>query len=162
MGGISFWDAAWNFIKNGTIEAYFEGWEYKTLTLRVSAFENHIKWAFLDLYCVTFWRVICWFVSIIKFNMLFSAKHLKYLLIYGIIINVKRKYMWYLAWYYFDTKKWNKAKEYGDLREKTWISQLNTKQICLVLRKLCRVGIKRTRTPESRTLSGVFCNMNIH
>lgn len=49
--------------------------------------------------------------------------------------------MWYLAWYYFDTKKLTKAKEYGDLREKTWIFQLNTKQICLVLEKLCRVGI---------------------
>ena len=49
--------------------------------------------------------------------------------------------MWYLAWYYFDTKKLNKAKEYGDLREKIWIFPQNTKQICLVLEKLCRVGI---------------------
>ena len=49
--------------------------------------------------------------------------------------------MWYLAWYYFDTKKLNKAKEYGDLREKIWIFPQNTKQICLVLEKLCRVGM---------------------
>ena len=32
-------------------------------------------------------------------------------------------------WYYFDTKKLNKAKEYGDLREKIWIFPYNTKQI---------------------------------
>ncbi len=36
-------------------------------------------------------------ISAIKVNVLFSAKHLKYLLVYGIVINVKRKYMRYLA-----------------------------------------------------------------
>ena len=65
--------------------------------------------------------------------------------------------MWYLAWYYFDTKKLNKAKEYGDLREKIWIFPQNTKQICLVLEKLCRVGLMY-ETAEHRINTGFFEN----
>ena len=61
--------------------------------------------------------------------------------------------MWYLAWYYFDTKKLNKAKEYGDLREKIWIFPQNTKQICLVLEKLCRVGVSFARQNSTMIIS---------
>ena len=39
------------------------------------------------------------------------------------------------------------------MREKTWIFRLNYKQICLVVEKLCRVGIK-IKIPESLEKSG--------